>query len=50
VAAARLLGMTQVPAVVVDDLTPEQVRLLAISENKLSELGGWDLETLATQL
>jgi hypothetical protein len=50
VAAARLLGMTEVPAVVVDDLTPEQIRLLAISENKLSELGGWDLETLAIQL
>lgn len=48
--AARLLGMTEVPAIVVDNLTPEQIRLLAISENKLSELGGWDLEALALEL
>ncbi|MEO6385083.1 MAG: DNA methyltransferase [Sphingomonas sp.] len=49
VAAARLLGLTEVPAVVVDDLSPEQIQLLAIAENRLSELGGWDDEVLAAQ-
>ncbi|HVR90566.1 MAG TPA: DNA methyltransferase [Novosphingobium sp.] len=50
VEAAKLLGMTEVPAIVVDNLTPEQIRLLAISENRLSELGGWDFESLAAEL
>jgi DNA modification methylase len=47
--AARLLGQESVPVIHVRDLTPEQLRAYAIAENKLSELGGWDLEILALE-
>jgi len=50
VRAARKLGMTQVPAIRADDLTPEQVRAFRIADNKLHELAGWDYELLPIEL
>ena len=40
--AARQLGMTTVPVVQVDHLTPAQVKALRIADNKLTENGEWD--------
>jgi len=50
VKAARQLGMTEVPAVRADDLTPEQIRAFRIADNKLHELASWDLEMLPSEL
>ena len=50
VEAAKLAGLTQVPVIRVEDLSPEQLRLLAIAENKLSQSGGLDLNVLSLEL
>ena len=44
--AAKLLGMATVPVLFAHNLTPEQLRLYAIAENRLCELGGWSTEDL----
>ena len=49
VLAAKKLGMEEVPCVCVDDLTPEQVRMLRIVDNKTNE-SDWDLDLLASEL
>ena len=48
--AARQLGLTEVPVICADDLTPEQVRALRVADNKLHELSTWDLELLPIEL
>lgn len=48
--AAQLLGLDEVPCVVADDLTPEQVKAFRLVDNKTSELAGWDFEALQTEL
>lgn len=49
-AAAKLLGLAEVPVVVLDHLTPEQRRQYVLADNKLAENAGWDLELLALEL
>lgn len=48
-AAAKRLGYTSVPCIMVDDLTPEQVKALRIADNKLNE-SDWDISVLAQEL
>lgn len=48
--AAKLIGMSDVPTVHVDHLTPAQVRAYVIADNKLAENAGWDRELLALAL
>ena len=48
--AAKLLGMTDVPTVRVDHLTPAQIRAYVIADNKLAENAGWDRALLALEL
>lgn len=48
--AAKKLGMTQVPVVVLDHLTPAQKKAYIIADNKLAELAGWDENILAQEL
>lgn len=48
--AARKLGIKEVPCIVADDLTEEQIRKLAIIDNKSSEIAEWDLELLSEEL
>ena len=50
VEAAKLLGMSDIPTVRVDHLTPAQVRAYVIADNKLAENAGWDRELLALEL
>lgn len=45
-AAARLIKLEQVPVIRVDHLTSEQLRLLAIYENKISQGSEFDEEAL----
>lgn len=49
VRAAKLLGMTEVPTIVIEHLTEAQVRALMIADNRLTELGQWNLEILGQQ-
>ena len=48
--ASRSLGLTEVPCVVADDLTEEQVKAFRLADNKTSELAEWDLEKLTEEL
>ena len=50
VEAAKLLGMTAIPTVCADHLTPAQVRAYVIADNRLAELAGWDCKLLAIEL
>jgi DNA modification methylase len=49
-AAAKLIGMTDIPTVCVDHLTPAQIRAYVIADNRLAEIAGWDRELLALDL
>jgi DNA modification methylase len=48
--ACLLLGITEVPTLCLDHLTPEQVRAFMIADNRLSEISTWDDRLLAQQL
>jgi ParB-like nuclease domain len=48
--AARKLGMTEIPVVLADDLTDEQVRAFRISVNRMAELADWDADLLSEEL
>jgi DNA modification methylase len=50
VLAARKLGMTEVPVIVLDHLTPTQRRGLVLADNKLALNAGWDEEMLRVEL
>jgi DNA modification methylase len=50
VRAARKLGMTRVPCIRADDLTPDQVKALRIADNKVASLTAWDMELLPIEL
>lgn len=48
--AARKLEMTEVPCLVADDLTDEQIRAFRLADNKVSELSSWDFSMLEQEL
>lgn len=48
--AAKQLGMTEVPCVVADDLTPEQIKAFRLADNKVGEIATWDFELLHLEL
>jgi ParB-like chromosome segregation protein Spo0J len=50
VAAAQLLGITEVPTIALSHLSPEERRAYVLADNKLAENAGWDRETLAIEL
>ena len=50
VKAAKRLGMTEVPCIVADDLTDEQVRAFRIADNKTTEIAEWDFDLLRDEL
>jgi len=49
-AAARVLGMSQVPTVCVEHLTEAQKRAFLLADNRLAELSSWDEGQLAIEL
>ena len=49
-AAARELGLTQVPVVRANTLTPLQIRQYRIADNRLNELREWDADALKAEL
>ena len=50
VQAAKELGMETVPCVYIDGLTEEQRRAYILADNRLSELGEWDMELVHSEL
>ena len=48
--AAALLGMTEIPCVRIDALTPEEKRAYVIADNKIALNAGWDEQILADEL
>ena len=49
-AAAKLLGLAQVPVIEVQGLSEAKRRALALADNKIGENAGWDREILAAEL
>src|SRR5947209_2328501 len=47
--ACRLLGITAVPTLCLDHLTPAQARAFMIADNRLTEIATWDDRLLAQQ-
>lgn len=48
--AAKKLGLDEVPVIVADDLTPEQIKAFRLADNKVGELAEWDEDLLAIEL
>lgn len=48
--AAKKLGLAEVPCIVADDLTDEQVKAFRLADNKVSEKAEWDFALLADEL
>ena len=44
--AAKLLGMSEVPTIRLDQMTEAQKRAYIIADNRLAENAGWDRELL----
>jgi hypothetical protein len=48
--AARAMGLTEVPTIILSGLSETQKRTLRIADNKIALNAGWDLEILQQQL
>ena len=48
--AAEQLGLTEVPVVIAENLTPEQVLAYRIADNKTGEIGEWNYDLLTIEL
>lgn len=48
--AAKQLGLSEVPVVVADDLSPTQAQAFRIADNKTAELAEWDMGLLKMEL
>lgn len=48
--AAKKLGMDEVPCIVADDLTEEQVKAFRLADNKVGEFSDWDELLLGEEL
>ena len=50
VEAAKLLGLDQVPTILLDHLSEAEKQAYILADNRLAELAGWDREILAIEL
>lgn len=48
--AAKKLKLTEVPCIVADDLTDDQVKAFRLADNKVGEIAEWDLDLLNIEL
>lgn len=48
--AAEKLGLKEVPVILADDLTEEQIKAFRLADNKVSEFAGWDFDLLNMEL
>ena len=50
VKACKQLGILEVPCVIADDLTEDQIKAFRLADNKTAELAEWDLDKLNEEL
>ena len=48
--AAKKLGLDEVPCIIADDLTEEQIKAFRLADNKTAEMAYWDDELLMGEL
>ena len=48
--ASKKLGLKEVPCIVADDLTEEQIKAYRLADNKVSEVAEWDFDLLGEEL
>lgn len=48
--AALALGLTEVPCIIADDLTEDQIKAFRLADNKVGEIAEWDLDALLIEL
>ena len=48
--AAKKLKLKEIPCIIADDLTEEQIKAFRIADNKVGELAEWDLDMLDVEL
>lgn len=48
--ASRKLGLVEVPCIVADDLTEDQIKAFRLADNKVGELASWDFSKLEEEL
>jgi site-specific DNA-methyltransferase (adenine-specific) len=48
--AAKKLGLTEVPCIIAEDLTPDQIKAFRIADNKVAEIATWDEKLLSEEL
>ena len=48
--AAKKLGMEEVPTIMADDLTEEQIKAFRLADNKVSEKSKWNKDLLMSEL
>ena len=48
--AAKSLGMTEVPCIMADDLTDDQIKAFRLADNKVGEFAEWDMDLLGGEL
>ena len=48
--AAKKLGIEDIPCIVANDLSEEQIKAFRLADNKVSELAGWDFAQLAIEM
>lgn len=48
--AAKKLGLAEVPCIVADDLTDEQIKAFRLADNKVAEQAEWDFDLLNEEL
>lgn len=48
--AAKQLHIDEVPCIIADDLSDEELKAFRLADNKVSELAGWDFDKLDAEL
>lgn len=48
--AAKQLGLEEVPCIVADDLTDEQIKAYRLADNKVGEMASWDFDLLEAEI
>src|SRR5699024_2095670 len=48
--AAQSIGMDEVPVVIADDLTEEQIKAFRLADNRVAEFSEWEYETMYAEI
>ncbi len=48
--ASQKLGLTEVPCIIADDLTPKQIKAFRIADNKTNDMAEWNDDLLSIEL